>query len=62
MQRETVTKLSVYTDQPVSIARRSLGANITCVAFNLDYIASIEPKLVTQISDMFNKARRLNHG
>lgn len=64
MQREIITKLSVFTDTPTSEATRINGANINCVAFNMDLIAKEDHALFLRIWEMFHKAKKLRrrHG
>lgn len=61
MQREEPkkTKITVYEDWPTSIASQAFGANVGCMAFNIDYIVLRNPKMGMELIRIFNKARKL---
>lgn len=59
MQREKVTKLSVYQGSAVSSAWQSNGSNINCMAFNLDYIGVVAPELAKELIAIYNKCKKL---
>lgn len=64
MQRDK-TKLTVYADYATAMASKSLGANINCVAFNLDFIKVKDANLMGQILALYQKAHKLrsnSHG
>lgn len=59
MQREIVTKISVYQDYPTSISSRAYGANLDCFAFNVGFIASKNPRLAEELVELYNKCKKL---
>lgn len=64
MQRGTTTKLTMRPEFPVSVASTLYGANMNCVAFNLDFINNVDPSLAKEIVKIFEICKRLgaNHG
>lgn len=61
MQREEPkkTKITVREDYPVSIASEAYGANVGCVAFNIDFIMLRNPKLGVELLRIFEAAKKL---
>ena len=59
MDEEKQTDITLKSSSPVGISSRAYGANIDGAAFNLDFIASIDPNFATEIVHMLDKARRM---
>jgi len=59
MTERKVTKLTVREDSAVKLASQDTGSNLNITAFNIDYIATRNPKLVQEVYKLYKKVQKV---
>lgn len=53
------TKVTIYSDRPVSVSSSVNGANVDSICFSMAYIVEKDPKLAKKIIKLFEKAKEI---
>lgn len=51
------TRITIKSDNPIAISSSAHGANINALGFNIDLIASKNPKLAIEIMSLYDRAK-----